>query len=289
MSRRREVELHRRRLGEIREIMNSMKSLAYMETRKLARFLDAQRAVVDSIRAVAADFLEFFPDTLPAAPGNGPSACLLVGSERGFCGDFNEALLRRLASAGGNAAEAGPALIAVGRKLHGLLQHDPRLAATVEGADVVEDVEEVLTRTVGVLTSQHLARGRASLDVVYHGADAGGGIVAERLWPPFQSGPSPATRFSHPPLLNVPPRDFLLALADHYLFAALHGILYGSLMAENHRRVRHLDGATRHLDAKTADLSRRASMLRQEEIIEEIEVILLSAESLVGPDGAAAR
>jgi F-type H+-transporting ATPase subunit gamma len=51
-------------------------------------------------------------------------------------------------------------------------------------------------------------------------------------------------------------------------------------MAENLRRVRHLEGAVRHLDDKSATLQHQSNALRQEEIIEEIEVILLSASSL---------
>jgi len=67
MTRRRHLEHHRQSLAEIRDIMNSMKTLAYMETRKLARFLDAQHAVVQSIEDVAADLLSFYPETLPEA------------------------------------------------------------------------------------------------------------------------------------------------------------------------------------------------------------------------------
>ncbi len=67
---------------------------------------------------------------------------------------------------------------------------------------------------------------------------------------------------------------------DHYLFAALHEILYASLNAENHQRVAHLEGAVKHLDDESAELARQCNALRQEEIIEEIEVILLSAASL---------
>jgi F-type H+-transporting ATPase subunit gamma len=72
----------------------------------------------------------------------------------------------------------------------------------------------------------------------------------------------------------------MIQLSDHYLFAALNEILYSSLMAENQRRVRHLDGAVDHLDARSAELARQSNARRQEEIIEEIEVILLSAASL---------
>ena len=79
MTSRRQLDQHRHSLAEIRNIMNAMKNLAYMETRKLDRFLDAQYAVVRGIEAVAADFVTAFPDALPAAQA-GNRAYLLVGS-----------------------------------------------------------------------------------------------------------------------------------------------------------------------------------------------------------------
>jgi len=48
-------------------------------------------------------------------------------------------------------------------------------------------------------------------------------------------------------------------------------------MADNHRRVSHLEGAVRHLDDRSSALRRKCNALHQEEIIEEIEIILLSA------------
>ena len=98
MKSRRQLELHRHGLGEIRDIMNAMKNLAYMETRKLARFLDAQQAVVASIEEAAGDFLEFYPETLPASVGATP-VYLLIGAERGFCGDFVHPLVDQLEQA----------------------------------------------------------------------------------------------------------------------------------------------------------------------------------------------
>jgi F-type H+-transporting ATPase subunit gamma len=51
-------------------------------------------------------------------------------------------------------------------------------------------------------------------------------------------------------------------------------------MAENHSRLQHMEGAIQHLDDKSEKLKRKAQTFRQEEITEEIEVILLTAESL---------
>ena len=81
MTRRQDLEAHRRSLGEIREIMNSMKTLAYLETRKLSRFADAQEAVVEGIEAVAADFVAFHPETLPRSSAT-TRVLLVIGSER---------------------------------------------------------------------------------------------------------------------------------------------------------------------------------------------------------------
>lgn len=277
MTRRRKLEQHRHSLNEIRDIMNSMKTLAYMETRKLARFLDAQHAVVQSIEDVATDLLSFYPETLPDAKDT-TAVYLLMGSERGFCGDFNHALLRHLELALQGQAADSPLLLAVGRKLYTLLEGDSRVTAFIDGASVVEEAAALLNQLVRELTALQDKHGVLSVYCLYHGSEDG--IVMQRLLPPFHDLMHQPTRFPHPPVLNLEPAEFLIELTEQYLFAALFELLYTSLMAENHNRVAHLEGAVKHLDDESAELTRQSNALRQEEIIEEIEVILLSAASL---------
>ena len=278
MTRRRELEQHRHTLGEIRSIMNSMKTLAYIESRKLGRFLDAQRAVVAHIETMAADFLGFNPRALPQSEEATP-VCLLLGSERGFCGDFNEMLLRQLESHVREYSIDTPRLIVTGTKLGNQLQGDPRVVACIDGANVVEEAEKTLSLIINTLTELQAKEGAVSLAVLYHDPDKEQ-IVTTEVLPPFEQYRDTAPRFPHPPVLNLPPATFLAELIDHYLFAALHEMMYVSLMAENIQRVRHLEGAVQHLDDKSANLLHKSNALRQEEIIEEIEVILLSAASL---------
>jgi F-type H+-transporting ATPase subunit gamma len=276
VSRRREVQQRQQGLGEIREIMNSMKTLAYLETRKLGRFLAAQTAVVSNIEQAAADFLAFHPDILPTATETTP-VYLLIGSERGLCADFNHALLRELERLLGTASPA-PLLLPVGHKLDALLTGDARVAATVNGASVVDEVAAALEQLIRELAGLQQRRGPLTLRGLYHCAE--GDIVMRNLLPPLRHLVGREPQFPDPPQLTLPPRQFLLDLADHYLFAALHEMLYASLMAENQLRVSHLEGAVQHLDSESAELARRSNALRQEEIIEEIEVILLSAVDL---------
>jgi F-type H+-transporting ATPase subunit gamma len=277
MTRRREIERHRHSLGEIREIMSSMKTLAYLETRKLDRFLAAQQAVVDNVEQVAADFLSFYPETLPESEHSMP-VYLLIGSERGFCGDYNHTLARQLESETQISEGEPPPLLVVGRKLQALLEGESQLVEFVTGASVVEEVPNTLAEIVNTLTTLQQKREAISLYGLYHDLD--GGIVTQTLLPPLRALSAQPMNYSHPPRLNLPPREFLLELTDHYLFAALHEMLYTALMAENQARVSHLEGAVRRLDEESAELARRSNALRQEEIIEEIEVILLSAAGL---------
>lgn len=274
MTRRHDLERHRHSLAEIRNIMNSMKTLAYMETRKLARFLDAQHAVTGSIRDVAADFLNFHAGILPETRETRP-VYLLIGTERGFCGDFNHALLRQLEAIKRPFPPGWPLLIAVGHKLHVLLEGDMRVAAFIDGASIAEEVTSLLNQVVSNLTALQNEHGLVTVDCLSHNSD--NDIVTTRLLPPFQDITQKSPRFPHAPDLNLSPRKFLIELTEHYLFAALHELFYTSLMAENHQRMTHLEGAVKHLDDDAAKLARQCNALRQEEIIEEIEVILLSA------------
>lgn len=284
MTRRRDLDAHRATLDEIREIMSSMKSLAYMETRKLADLLDAQHAVVEGIEAMAADFLGFYPETL-AGGGKTTDVHVLVGSERGFCGDFNETLVRYLDTHLEQTASEPPFLIGVGRKLHPLMESKSRLAASIDGASTVDEVAEVIKRIVDAIAALQMRYGPLSVSVLHHAPD-GEGIVLNRLVPPFERFREEPRRFPYPPVLNLQPQVFFLELTDQYVFAALHEVLYASLMAENHRRVRHLEGAVRHLDDRSSALRRKCNALRQEEIIEEIEIILLSASLFDHESGA---
>jgi len=272
MSKRREVQQHLATLDEIDGIMVAMKNLALLETHKLTAFLDTQRRALSTIESVAQDFLGFYPQASVQVDGI-QHLLLVIGSERGFCGDFNEALLEPLNTA---LQQAGTLPVAVGRRLQAKLQDDKRIAAFVEGPGVAEEVQTTLLRLAKVLSElQQQAAWR--LSALYH-EEQSGAVRLRQLLPLV----APATRpvYADAPLLNLEPTQFLLQLTDQYLYAALHEIFYASLMAENRRRMEHMDSAIRHLEKDQAGLQMRYNALRQEEIIEEIEIIMLSAESL---------
>ena len=279
MSKRREVKERLSTLDEIDGIMVAMKNLALLETHRLETFLATQHRVVTSIEAAAQDFLGFYPETA-MHPCSTRQLLLVVGSERGFCGDFNETLLAPL----GIATQQEDALpVVVGRRLETKLQGDKRIAAFVEGPGVAEEVQAALVRLARVLGELQQQRPEEAwrISALYH--DGEGGAVRLRQLLPL-TAPETGPAYSHPPLLNLEPAQFLSQLTDQYLYAVLHEVFYASLMAENRKRLEHMENAIRRLEKDEARLRMRCNALRQEEIIEEIEIIMLSAEALTGKD-----
>ena len=283
MSQRRQLEARLASLRESGEIISSMKNLAFMETRKLGRLIEHQRGVVAQLDTIAADFLAFYPDTLPprASPNH---LFLVIGSRRGFCGDFNERLVLTLQEALSERGGTKTRVLVVGHKLCRRLQSLFGLAGAIEGADVAEEIPTVLREIVDQLEALRASHGVLSMSVLYQGAETAEPLMVSML-PPFEEHRGAESPWAAEPLLNLSPRRFLLELGEQYLFSALHAVLFESLLAENERRVQHLDGAVRHLEQQVEGIRLRVQALRQEEIIEEIEVILLNAAELESTGG----
>lgn len=279
MSKRRNLQQRVESLGEIQGIMGAMKSLAFMETRKLTQFLSAQQQSVASIELAASDFISFYGNTLPPHEAIN-EVYLVIGSERGFCGDFNEKLIEVVLSNQPDMA-ALPPVVAIGNRLESKFLDQPSLVAIIAGASVTEEVEPVITQIANRLVEMQNGLNQGTIlgvTAFYHSDDANG-IKVRRLLP-LPKITQPDLHYSHPPLLNLAPMEFYAGLTEHYLYAALHETLYSSLMVENRYRLEHMDNAIRQMDKKLSQLKLKYNALRQEEIIEEIEIIMLSVETM---------
>jgi len=271
----------------------------------------------------------------PPATGMRPPAAalwVLVGSEQGFCGEFNARIAARAQD------PAGPPLagrwLVVGQRLATRLGEDPRILRRLPGATLADEVPAVLlqlTREINLLLATGEPAG-AGLGVLYQEEatnapclrqllplggslappGARGMVPSQAIDPlppaaadPLPPGasdplspaattpiplaltdPLPARRLgrSHihpfPPAIHLSPGELLGGLSRHYLYAVLNQVLYSSLTAENRQRQAHMDQALQRLEAKTEGLRRACNAQRQEEITEEIEILLLSADQI---------
>lgn len=272
MSLRQDLDKRLQSLADINKILGSMRSLAYLEARKLARFLSSQLRVVEHIERAAADFLTAYPE-LRSSSEETVAVLVVIGSERGFCGDFNELLVRFLEKRRHAPRTAAPRVITVGRKLTTAMEGDPRIEEGLEGPSVAEEIHGILLKLTSRVNQLGSEYGPIGLSVVFY--DSEQSVVREvSVLPPFVAEATIESP-GYPPRLNVPPPQFFADLVDQYLFAVLYRMFYTSLMAEQQFRIHHLEGAMKRLEEQSGELALRRNSLRQEEITEEIEVILL--------------
>jgi F-type H+-transporting ATPase subunit gamma len=269
MGRYRNVELQLQQLDELRGIIASMKTLSQLELHKLGGLAEGQHRMSQTLEQVAADFLRFNPQP---ETGSGSTLWLLIGSERGFCGDFNESLIRRLLKESPECHEQPQRVLAVGRKLWLRMEENLPGFVPLVGASISEELPRALSQVVAETHEQLAQQQATALHLIYH-SDEQGTIRSRRLLPPEISSETAAR--CAPPLLNLTPGAFFNEFLQHYLYLGLTELFSVSLLAENHHRVQHLEGAVRRLDDRLVTLTSRARSLRQEEITEEIETILL--------------
>ena len=276
MSERREIERRLTTLGDVAEIMGALKNAAMVEAIRLRRYVPAQQRVVRTVEAATQDFLTHYPQPLQAgaAPGE---IFLVVGSERGFCGSYNEELAAALERERASRRTADAAVVVVGSRLASRLSPRMDLAAVVEAPSVADEVQPAITRLIASLQSLPAASGGLlplAMTVLYH--EIAGHSSEVQVKRPFRAFTGDGHGFGDPPRLYLDPLAFFRELTDHYMFAVLHELFYSALLAENERRLQHLEGALRRVDRTREELTLRGNALRQEEITEEIEIILLS-------------
>jgi F-type H+-transporting ATPase subunit gamma len=261
MTQRREIEARLALYDELSGILGAMRSFALVELHRVARGEAAQQQVVSALS-------EALRDIGPALSAPGAVAgdiWLLFGSVRGFCGGFNEDVARAWRAEVGNVA--GP-VVAVGERLQTLLRSETRLFP-VGGATGALDAAAAVDRILAAVdAARRSLSGEAGLVACVRDE---AGVRVERLLPLAMVGEGSANDL---PLTNEPPERVATGVAQHYLFHSLLALMLRSIHVENHMRLLQMENALRHLDRGREDLGRQRNRLRQEEIVEEIELMV---------------
>lgn len=271
MTSRRDIEARLGLYQEVAGILGAMRSFALTELRLVLRRQEDQHRLVETLRLALRDLAPVLPT--PQRPA--ADIWVLLGSARGFCGSLNEELARHWREYGGDKYPT----IAVGERLGRLL---PRTAnvSRLRGAAGALDAPQTMDRVLECL-AQARAGGAAEPGLVacLHGGE---GVRIERLLPMPVSSLSACSPL---PLTNEPAAVVATAVVEHYLFHTLLGLLLQAIQVENHLRLLQMEHALRHLERGTEELQRQRSRLRQEEIVEEIELLVQKRSRGDGPAG----
>jgi F-type H+-transporting ATPase subunit gamma len=265
MSQRQELDARLALYGDLRGILNAMRSFALAELRRVVQREAAQQQTA----AALAPSLSAMAPVLPVPEKPRGDVWVVLGSVRGFCASFNEDVLRLWQQEW--ARDRILSTIVLGERL-GTLMPELAHAAVVPGAisavDAVNAIDRILVAFDAARTK---AGGNAGLIICFRDD---GGARTQRLLP-IAVKPSKAT--AEVPMTNEAPAHIAAVVGQHYLFHLLLALLLRSLRVENHMRLMQMENALQHIERNTGNLSRLRNQLRQEEIVEEIELILRTA------------
>ncbi len=261
-------------LGDLRGLIRAMRALAATHVQEC----QAALLSIGQYRDVIKDGLAEDAGLVRAAGGQYPGAeterriQIVICSEQGFVGVFNDALLDRATA----ACRDGRPMAVIGQR--------GALRAAERGLDVAWSLPGT-SHVGGALTvtrriADRLA-GIAAVDIVFAHYRKGGTyeIALERILPLATDLLEPATRRS-PPLHHLAPEVLLERLAGEYRFAEIARAIMESLASENGARLRAMEAVDGNIGGKLTVLQRQRNRLRQELITLELLDIVVGAKAI---------
>lgn len=283
MARIQEVSLRISSLKELRDIVSAIRAIAAVQMQQGQRSLDAIRRYFDEVSGALAEAASLLAagDSRSAMPECARLGLVVVCSEHGFCGAFNDKVLdaaeRAIAECGGDTR-----LVIVGsrgaqRAAERGHRPDFALQMATHGGGVTAVVHRVAREFYRMFCAGELGR----LEVVYAGYTGGTqtGVERRRLLPldpvVMERNLPPV-----PPLVNLGPAELFEELAGEYFFAALENAVMESFASENAARFHTMEAAHQNIDRKFNELDRLARRLRQEAVTTEILDLIGGAEAM---------
>ncbi|OGH55980.1 MAG: ATP synthase F1 subunit gamma [Candidatus Lindowbacteria bacterium RIFCSPLOWO2_12_FULL_62_27] len=284
----RDIKKRIRAVKNIEKITRAMKMVAAAKLRKAQERMMAARPYARHLRSVIASVAARVPADVhpllrPNPPGQGVSA-LVVTADRGLCGSFNAAILRRTRRFIAEQEQDGQAPVRfylAGRKAAAYFKAHPadtfgttqdffRDLNFMHGAKVAEQ-----------LVTDYLTRRPSRLHVIYNEFKSAVAqkLVVESLLP-FSPESFPAAERSDYIYEPADPSAVLTSLLKLHLEVQIYTIFLESYAAEQAARMTAMENAADNAVELNADLTLAYNRARQAGITKEIAEIVGGAEAL---------
>lgn len=277
MTRLAQIQRHLAAMGELRDIMGAMRSLAGVRVQESQRALAGIRRYADSMADAIGGVLLLMPVSA-AATGRGRRVLILCTSEHGFVGGFNEHLLE----AGAATLEPTDLLFVLGSRGAALaFERGREVAWTIPMATRLTGAPDAVSRLTNELYGR-IARGEvARVDVMFGRYRQGAATTIERhALLPLDTSRHAANPMPQAPMHNLAPRPLLEKLIAEQVFARLMEAAVESIASENAARFAAMESAHDNLEKKLAGLQKDAQQARQTEITSELLDLITGAEAL---------
>jgi len=279
-------------VAQLGAIVQTMKALAAAGIRQYERAAGAVEVHAETLELGFQAFLRAHPVVGPGPerPEGRRLAAVVIGSEQGMCGAFNERLagfaVERLRPERGDPP---PPVLVVGERAAERLRNMGALAqetlpAATSLAGVTPLIERILSRVDGWLAGDRFDR-----LVVFHNRRLTGTAYRPRL---VHLYPLPQHWFRELegrrwpqrglPTFTMDWRPLLSALTHEFLFVSLFRALVESLESENASRLGAMEAAERNVEELLGELQSDFRRERQDSMMAELLDILAGYEAAEG-------
>lgn len=272
---------------DLLSVVKTMKSLAAVNIRQ---YEGAAEAMNEYAAVIATGWQAFFRNCpqLQSRKRKTNRLCLVIGSDQGMCGQFNEAIIQYVLTEvqAGTDTLGTPLFWSAGERVRAGLEEDvkveehfPLPSSTAAIADLIFDIVERLA----------LLRESSTVDnfVIFYNHLGKIGTYEPRLhqvlplmkeWTEKQRlGKWPTNNF---PLLGADPGILFESLFQQHIFAAVYKTFAQSLASENAARLSAMQAAEKNILEMEDDLQGKFRETRQNSITEELLDIISGFESI---------
>lgn len=275
------------RTTDLQSVVRTMKALAAVNIRQYeqaARSLDEYRHALDLGLSIV---LQRGGEPPGARRPAGPRIAVIVGSDQGMCGQFNEDIAR-LAKQELQEPGAGKPweVITIGQRTAGLAAHSswtlrhtfaaPRTVSAIPAR--VQDLLALLGQ-IPDLSTLIVVHNRHTSGASYEPATTRLLPIDHQWLARFQTRPWPTNQL---PFYTMAAGPLLAFLVREYWFVSLYRALAHSLAGENASRLAAMQAAETNINERLGELTATYHRERQSTITEELLDIVSGFEVLAG-------
>jgi len=278
-----DVRLRIKAVGGIRQITKAMKMVATVKMKRVQDTLVSVRPYTDSVYEMAVRLASSADEGALASPylrpgSAGPEAVLIVGSDRGLCGSFNNNLFR-FVDAHFSAGKIG--YILVGKKARDYYTRRGREITKVYEKLVFpfnwEEAEKISRDMLSIFSFGGFSR----VSIAYQQFISAGRVKPRIVsWLPFRAGDTKGGGGSTGVSCEPTTAQVLDAVLPRALAAQLYRAVLESQASEQSARMMAMENATTNATDLIRNLTLLANRLRQTGITKELLEITSGSEAL---------
>lgn len=266
--------------AELGEIVRTMKTLSAVSIRQCERAVEVLEDYDESVCSALAAVCYHLPE-LQAPPPEGRLGVVLLGSDHGLCGRFNESLIEAVR----HRERDGFRLLVVGERaaslcaLAGLEE-----AQTLSAPSAVVGITVTVAAVLGALADWRDREGIGQVRLWFNRSGEGEPHRASHVtllpasWQGLRKRPWPAA--PRRPGLPRPATELLEPLLEEKLFVDLYRGLAESLASEHESRLLAMQAAEHNVRERLSELDSHLRHLRQEAITAELLDLMAGYEAL---------